>query len=90
MDMSFQLIKTPLTVKKYVIKYLYVLFLNHNTAPAIQDKQSSILFYSKIIYIRLIFEAKQCFLLYTFMLLFLQPFSCYVCTENNVYSEFCS
>lgn len=90
MDMFFQLIKNHLTVKKYVIKYLYVLFLDNNTVPAVQKEQSSILFYSKIIYIHLIFEAKQCFMLYTCMLLFLQGFLCCVYIENNVYFEFCS
>lgn len=92
MDMSFQLIKKPLTIKKYVIKYLYVLFLDNNTIPAVQEEQSSVLFYSKIIYICLIFEAEQCFILHTFMLFFffLQGFLFYVYIENNVYSEFYS
>lgn len=84
MDMSFHLIKTPLTAKKYVIIYLYVLFLDNNTVPAVHEEQSSILFCSKIIYIHLIFEAKQCFILHTFM----QAFLCYVYIENNVYSKF--
>lgn len=87
--MSFRLIKTPLTVKTYVIKYLYVLFLENNTVPAVLEEQSSVLFYSKIIYIHFIFEAAQCCILRTFMLLFLQSFLCCVYIENNVYSEFC-